>query len=211
MEDKETNKKATAVFQQSVDQVGSQACIRQNSMVSSNINKQKQTLRPYGYIGRVFIGRTWWAYLTARRLESRIGECIATKSSNSLVDRWKSNPHVVGWSGMLPHPCMSGHPPLLCCPAPHSSFRDLGQSSYLAKLKSHTRDLLWNMSRKRKDFVFLDSTVGCRHLKLPPNKRIYHMREVISPTGNPGTSQKLEQKMGSPRVINVCETYKQQI
>ena len=52
---------------------------------------------------------------------------------------------------------MNGHQPLLCCPAPHSSFRDLGQSSYLAKLKSHTRDLLWKMSRKKKDLVFLDS------------------------------------------------------
>ena len=53
MEDKEPNKKATAVFQESVDQVGSQACISQNSMVSSNINKQKQTLRPFAYMGRV--------------------------------------------------------------------------------------------------------------------------------------------------------------
>ena len=59
--------------------------------------------------------------------------------------------------GMLRQPCMNGHQALLCCPAPHSSFRDLGQSSYLAKLKSHTRDLLWKMSRKKKDLVFLDS------------------------------------------------------
>ena len=94
--------------------------------------------------------------------------------------------------GMLPQPCMSGQQPLLCCPAPHSSFRNLGQSSYMAKLKSHTRDLLWKMSRKRKDLVFSDSAMGCRHLELPPNKRIYHKREVISPSRNPGTIQKLE-------------------
>ena len=55
-------------------------------------------------MGRVFTGRIWWAYLTARRLESRIGECIITKSSNSLVDMRKSSPHVVGWVECCPNP-----------------------------------------------------------------------------------------------------------
>ena len=53
---------------------------------------------------RVSIGRIWWAYMTARRLESRTEECIITKSSNSLVDRRKSSPHVVGWVGCCPNP-----------------------------------------------------------------------------------------------------------
>ena len=43
MEDKEPNKKATAVFQETVDQVGSQACSGQNSMVSSIINKYRHS------------------------------------------------------------------------------------------------------------------------------------------------------------------------
>ena len=73
-------------------------------MVSSNINKQKYTLRPFAYMGRVFIRRIWWAYMTARRLESRIRECIVTKSSNSLVDMRNSSPHVVGWVGCCPNP-----------------------------------------------------------------------------------------------------------
>lgn len=33
-------------------------------------HKQKQTFRPFGYFGRVFTARIWWAHMTAKRLES---------------------------------------------------------------------------------------------------------------------------------------------
>lgn len=64
------------------------------------------------------------------------------------------------------------------------------QQSNLAKPQSHTRDLLWEMDKKRKDLIFLDSTVECRPLALRPNNRKHNEGEVISPIVNPYTAQK---------------------
>lgn len=48
--------------------------------------------------------------------------------------------------------------------APHSSFIDLEQSSYVANLRSHSKDLGWELG-KQKELALLDSIVECRHLE----------------------------------------------
>lgn len=105
----------------------------------------------------------------------------------------KTNP--VGIACLSPYPAMYGLQPILCHSTPHSSLRDLGQNSSMAKPRSHLRVLLWKMVKKRKDLGF--------HLKLTPKKRVHHEWEVIGPSGNPSTTQKLEWMMGSHKMIHV--------
>lgn len=95
------------------------------------------------------------------------------------------------WLGCFCHyPAMNDLQTLFFCSLTLlPSFRDPRQSSCLAKLRTHTRDLVWEMGKEKKDLALLDSVVECRHLKLPPNKKIHNEWEVISPSGNLGTTQ----------------------
>lgn len=73
----------------------------------------------------------------------------------------------------------------------------------------HTPEIRFGKWARREKI--LDSTVGCRHLVLPTNKRIYHEWEVISPSRNPGTPQKLQWKMGSHKMISAHKEHEQWI
>lgn len=140
--------------------------------------------------------------MTARRLESKTWECAITKISKRQGVRRKRGPCAVGtiWLiGFCHYPAMSALQPFLCPSTPYSSFTDLGQGSYLATLRSNTRDLVWEMGKERKDLELLDSIVKCRHVELPPNKRVHFEWKVISPSGHPGTTQKVERMLGSPK------------
>lgn len=204
LKNKEPSKKATAILQESVGKTQNKACISLESMVSSHINENRHS-DPLATLEEPALGGlgelTWLPGGWRARFE-KVPQPEAPRARKWEEERRLCSRINLGY--FCHYPAMNGLLALFPCPLTLlSSFRDLRQSSCLAKLRPHTRDLVWEMGKERKDLALLDSTVECRHLELPPNKKIHNEWEVISPSGNPGTTQMVAWMLGSQRVIRV--------